>query len=551
MKKEFEPMDYKHPKLLIISTALKYIFAVCLIIFAYSQTGERICLIAGLMELAIIFLVSNALIRANHFIGWILNSLLLLLLNVQMAVLAFGNTYISLVMMTNLDSVRDLSGQAVVYIPALVAALVLSFLPIRHVGTWKTAEARLLALALAAELIFTMCIGSAGSPLFSYYTLIKQGIDAQTPSESITKGKDYTEIFHGTTIIGRIKKPEGLPENPNIIAIFTEGLSQNIVTDKRKIMPNVAAYERKSINFTNYFNHTFATYRALSGQLYSGYQKHNYDSNALISLQDILSDKGYTTSFINTEIRNINFTNYLQDMGFDEVISDPAFVSNGVADTISDKDAYELLFDTVKEQGKDDKPFFTAIYTFGTHTSLDSPDEKFGDGSDSLLNKFYNLDCQFGAFMKKFEKSDLADNTIIFFTADHAAYQDRLFNTSFPDYERNHTELDEMPFFIYHKGVEPQKIDVEGRNTLDFAPTVLDYLDISTNNYFLGTTLFSGLDNNNNYDTIFTDSASYVSTRGGEIRWLNDTEHDIMDVKLDMYYEAKQQGPPETAQSDK
>ncbi len=544
-------MNYKHPILLTISTALKYLFAIGLIIFAYSQTGQLLCLIAGLMELAIIFLFSNSLIRANHILGWIVNGFLLLLLNIQMAVLTFGNTYISLVMMTNLDSVKDLSGQAVVYISAIAAALVLSFIPARHVGTWKIAEARLLSLVLAVELIFTMCIGSAASPLFSYYTLIKQQIDAQTPSKNIVKGKDYTEPFHGTTITGRIKKPEALPEQPNVIAIFTEGLSQNIVTDSRNIMPNVAAYEKKSINFTNYFNHTFATYRALSGQLYSGYQKDNYDSNALISLQDILSDRGYTTTFINTETRNINFTNYLQDMGFDEVISDPAFISNGIADSISDKDAYELLFDTAEKLAKDGKPFFTAIYTFGTHTSLDSPDEKFGDESDSLLNKFYNLDYQFGAFMEKYEKSDLAENTIIFFTADHAAYQDRLFKTSFPDYERKHTELDEMPFFIYYKGITPQTLDVEGRNTLDFAPTVLDYLDISTNNYFLGTTLFSGLDNNNNYDTIFTDSSNYASTRGGEIRSLTETERDIIKVKLDMYYEAKQQGPPETESTDK
>ena len=487
-------MNYKHPILLTISTALKYLFAIGLIIFAYSQTGQLLCLIAGLMELAIIFLFSNSLIRANHILGWIVNGFLLLLLNIQMAVLTFGNTYISLVMMTNLDSVKDLSGQAVVYISAIAAALVLSFIPARHVGTWKIAEARLLSLVLAVELIFTMCIGSAASPLFSYYTLIKQQIDAQTPSKNIVKGKDYTEPFHGTTITGRIKKPEALPEQPNVIAIFTEGLSQNIVTDSRNIMPNVAAYEKKSINFTNYFNHTFATYRALSGQLYSGYQKDNYDSNALISLQDILSDRGYTTAFINTETRNINFTNYLQDMGFDEVISDPAFISNGIADSISDKDAYDLLFDTVEEQAKKDKPFFTA---------------------------------------------------------DHAAYQDRLFKTSFPDYERKHTELDEMPFFIYYKGITPQTLDVEGRNTLDFAPTVLDYLDISTNNYFLGTTLFSGLDNNNNYDTIFTDSSNYASTRGGEIRSLTETERDIIKVKLDMYYEAKQQGPPETESTDK
>lgn len=536
-------MNYRHPIILIITTILKYLFAAGLIVYAYLRTGQTFCLAAGIMELLIIFLFSNSLIRFNHILGWIINGLLLLLLNVQMAVLIFGNTYISLVMMTNLDSVQDLSGQALVYISAIVIALILSFIPARHVGSAKTAEARLLALVLVVELIFTMCVGNAASPLFAYYALIRQGIDAQAPVKNVTEGKDYTETFHSTTISGRIKLPETLPKQPNVIVIFSEGLSQNIVSDSRNIMPNVAAYEKKSINFTNYYNHTFATYRALSGQLYSGYQLNNYDSNSLVSLQDILKFKGYTTSFINTETRNMNFTNYLLEMGFDEVIGDPSYMSNGIADSISDKDAYEILFDTATEKSKSEQPFFTAIYTFGTHTSLDSPDEKFGDGSDSMLNKFYNLDCQFGKFMEKFEKSDLAEDTIIFFTADHAAYQDRLFKETFPDYERSHTELDTMPLFIYHKGIEARQIDVEGRNTLDFAPTVLDYLDISTENYFLGSTLFSGLDNNNNYDTIFTDSAVYASTRGAEIRWLTDTEQEIIRVKLGMYYKAKQQEP--------
>ena len=375
--------------------------------------------------------------------------------------------------------------------------------------------------------------------------LCRQGIDAQAQTKSLDEGKDYTSVFYSTYIAGNIRLPKTLPEKPNIIVIFTEGLSQNIVADKRNIMPNVAAYEKKSINFTNYYNHTFATYRALSGQLYSGFQLNNYDGNTLVSLQDILSDRGYTTTFINTETRNINFTNYLLDMNFDEVISDPEFRSNGPADSISDKDAYTLLFDTVSEKAGGDKPFLTAIYTFGTHTSLDSPDEKFGDGSDTMLNKYYNMDCQFGEFMKKFEESSLADNTIIFFTADHAAYQDRLFRESFPDHERAHTEVDEMPFFIYHSGIEPQQIDVEGRTTLDFTPTIMDYLDISgVENYFLGRTLFSGSDNNNNYDTVFTDSAVFASTRGGQIHGLTESEKGILDVKLKEYYAAKQQEPP-------
>lgn len=537
-------MDNIITKLLWCTTIIKYLLAGGLIAFAYSQTGKGLYLIAGYLELAVILLISNALIRKNRIAGWIINGILLLALNVQMAVLTFGNTYISLVMMTNLDSVQDLEGQAVTYISAIAGALILSFLPAADIKLKRTTEARLLALALISELAFTMCYGSAYSPIFAYGSLIWQGFNSQQPANNIEKGKDYTEFFHSTTIGEKFSKPKTLPKDPNVIIIFTEGLSENIVTDEREIMPNIASYEDKSICFENYYNHTFATYRALSGQLYSGYQLNNYDSNSLISLQDILKDKGYSTCFINTETRNLNFTKYLQAMGFDEVIGDPGFESNGPADTISDKDAYELLYDTVMEKGEEDKPFFTAIYTFGTHTSLDSPDEVFEDGSDSILNKFYNLDLQFGKFMQKFLKSSLSDNTVIFFTADHAAYQDRLFNIAFPDYEREHTELDRIPFFIYYKDVEPQTIDVQGRNTLDFTPTVLDFLDISVENYFLGTTLFAGLDNNNNYDTFFTDSAAYASTRGSEINRLTSTEREILGVKLGQYYVAKTQEPP-------
>ncbi|MDO4805551.1 MAG: sulfatase-like hydrolase/transferase [Lachnospiraceae bacterium] len=535
----------KRPKLLTCTTAIKYAFSAGLIAFAYSQIGDGRYLIAGYLELAAIFLISNALIRKKRIAGWVVNGILLLALNVQMAVLTFGNTYISLVMMTNLDSVQDLAGQAFVYGTAIASAVILSFLPAKDIRIKRTAEARLLALVLVCELAFTMFCGSSFSPIYAYWTLAAQKIEAQAPQRNIQAGVNYTEFFHNTTVAQKYKKPEELPENPNVIVIFTEGLSENIIEDKRHIMANVAAYENKSVHFENYYNHTFATYRALSGQLYSGYQLNNYDANSLISLQDILADKGYTTTFINTETRNLNFTNYLIEMGFDEVLSDPEVVSNGPADSISDKDAYELLYDTVVAQGKEDRPFFTAIYTFGTHTSLDSPDEVFGDGSDSILNKFYNLDLQFGKFMQKFMKSDLAENTVIFFTADHAAYQDRLFNISFPDYERVHTELDRIPFFIYYKGIEPLAVDVEGRNTLDFAPTVLDFLDISENNFFLGTTLFSGLDNNNNYDTIFADSAVYAITRGAEIRKLTDTEKNIIKVKLGQYYAAKSQALPE------
>ena len=73
-----------------------------------------------------------------------------------------------------------------------------------------------------------------------------------------------------------LKKPNNLPESPNVILIFVEGMSQHIIDDERNIAPNIREVQSKSLNFKNYYNHTFATYAGIIGQLYSGYQLQNH-----------------------------------------------------------------------------------------------------------------------------------------------------------------------------------------------------------------------------------------------------------------------------------
>ena len=60
----------------------------------------------------------------------------------------------------------------------------------------------------------------------------------------------------------------------------------------------------------------------------------------------------------------------------------------------------------------------TAIYTFGSHISFDSPkgEARFEDGKDTTLNKMRNVDVQFGAFMEKLKNSRVI-------SADTAAYE--------------------------------------------------------------------------------------------------------------------------------
>lgn len=94
----------------------------------------------------------------------------------QSLVLWFGGDYISLVMLTNLDNIRDLSGKIVVYILGIAAVLVFSFFPAARLletvnRILRKIYRRFLPLVLLAELLFTLIYGNIHSPLFAYWRL--------------------------------------------------------------------------------------------------------------------------------------------------------------------------------------------------------------------------------------------------------------------------------------------------------------------------------------------------------------------------------------------
>lgn len=526
----------------IVLTVVKYCFSLALIILAGSVHGKRY-MAAAFLELLIFFALTNLIAGKSRRAGQIVNVILLAFLNIQMALLSLGGSYLSLLMLSNTDSWNDLAGNFSKYAIWVILIIIGTALPITYIKIPHVNSLALLSVGLAGELIFTMAVGNSYSPYYAYADLAAQKAANDRQAEKIAAMGDQSGRFNASQVLDFRKKPDSLKaKQPNIILIFTEGLSQSIVEDSRNIMPNVAAYEKKSVDFSNYYNHTFATYRGIIGQLYSGYQNDNYDENHLTSIQSVLADQGYQTTFINTEPNNASFAAYLERMGFDEVKGEPGLgIYEGNQDYMSDKEAYEALWDTVSEQEEAGKPFFTAIYTFGTHISLGSYDEKFGDGKSDELNKFYNADAQFGAFMDKFENSDISDNTIVVFTADHSTYTDDAWHEEFKNVPRACSDVDRVPFFIYYKGIEPETLDVRGRNSLDLVPTILDYLDISAFNSFLGMSLFSPPDNNNEFDTIFSDPSFQISTKDGLMAPLEGAQKDVFNSNLEAYYAKKLQ----------
>ena len=364
---------------------IKYLFSLIISLLAISSTKNFGYTIISLIELSLIFFLSNFFIKRFQVITQIFNSVLLLLYNTQILVLNFGTSYVTLTMVDNISSWEALGGRAFIYGFAILLLLFFSFLPINKIELldtskfkranlqddpiWKFQDLIFAILILVFELIVLQFLPVKMSPTVSTYNLVQDKIEFEkVKRETLIKSEKLKQKFLKDGVQDYVKKPSNLPDKPNIILIFTEGFSHHIIDDSRNITPTIKEYESKSISFRNYYNHTFATYRGIESQLFSGYQIENNSRNYLISLPKFLSGQGYKTEFINTEPKNKEFTDYLSDLGFDNIYSSK--LENGRKISF-DKEAYEELFSQIENYSKNKSPFLISMYTFGTHIGSD------------------------------------------------------------------------------------------------------------------------------------------------------------------------------------
>lgn len=292
------------------------------------------------------------------------------------------------------------------------------------------------------------------------------------------------------------------PKHYNIVLFFMEGFSRIIIS--KDLTPNLYKISHMSLDVQNYYNHTATTYRGMRGQLTSFYQAssgltfkfRNKADKILTSLPRILNNLGYETAHQSCENNTTKMSKSFYDIGYKNIIGynyvyKGANLNNVVnIQQLTDKESYDLAFKKISNLKQ---PFFYSLYSVGTHfgyqRSIDSI--KYKDGKDRMLNNYFNLDYQIGEFFKKFNSSKLADNTILIITADHAAVADKDFNAHFPNNHANNTMVDQIPLFIYKKGVTPTVIDANGLNSLSLAPTICDILGIrNLKNKFLGISIF-------------------------------------------------------------
>lgn len=310
---------------------------------------------------------------------------------------------------------------------------------------------------------------------------------------------------------------------PNILVIFSEGVSARLIGAYGGrypgLTPNIDALAARSMQVEDYFNHTAATFRGLAGQLSSGFsyaggggkegwvKAENQAGLARIRRQTlplIAHAAGYDSYFFAPHKANRPIILMLRSLGFDEVFHYASIErellgghATGRPGTgaLSDQSLFRGLvaFLRRREASGDDTPFFAATYNIGTHAFLaNAPEDVRYAGSDNAaLGKLHNYDAALGEFLRYFEASPWADNTLLVFTSDHATYPEPPFREVAGNDLKPYF-VDRIPLLVldpFHR--LPKTLDAQGRNSLDLAPTVLQLAGMQTRaNSFVGRSLF-------------------------------------------------------------
>ena len=521
-----------------LTSILKIAFSLIITIYAAVNYNTFDVFTYNMFDMGMILLISNIILNFNKKLGVVINDILVLLFNSNLCVYLFAGDYVNKIMLSNLTSIDELMGNAVIYISGVLLVIIFSMLRVKPIVAKIKSQ---IIFFISIIIVFLVSIILTHNVLYycsksafgGYASLIKEYVVYWNKVSDIKSNKTSDGEFYHEGVTDFIKKDKNLAKKPNVIVIYTEGLSNNVIYDKREIMPNVKKIAEESISFTNYYNHEAATFRGLMGQTYSGFQFDNFDKNSLISMADIMHNNGYYTEFYNTEPNNDGIIDFLKLLNYDKVVSEKKKYA-GTQNSIPDKDAYSILINEAKKLNKEEKPFLLSMYTVGTHMSFDSIYNKFGNGKSNVLNRFYDCDSGFGEFIEAFKSSELFDNTVLVFTADHASYVDNDYTKAFPKYKRDAQFFDQVPFFIYYKNCEPKEIDVNGRTSLNFAPTLLDFLDITGENYFLGSSLFGN--EPTEFDYIYWDGSNFKKSNNSRITAFNNASSNETVQKIYNYF---------------
>jgi len=201
------------------------------------------------------------------------------------------------------------------------------------------------------------------------------------------------------------------------------------------------------------------------------------------TIADLLKKRDYHTQFVyGGESHFDNMKSFFLGNGFVDMqdlatFENPEFVGSWGA---SDQDLYNHAHRGFEQLAKQNKPFFSLVFSSSNHNPYEYPDNKiepYNEPKRTVENAVRYADFALGEYIEKAKKSNYWDNTIFVAIADHDA---RTYGSSAIPIRNFH-----IPAVIFGGGVNANK-DARLVSQIDIAPTLLSLAGISAEHPMVG-----------------------------------------------------------------
>lgn len=228
-----------------------------------------------------------------------------------------------------------------------------------------------------------------------------------------------------------------------------------------------------------------------------------YGSSDFSSLAKLFSSYGYSTNAYHGFVKNF----WSRDLAYKSFGYDKFYSSNNYPEGtklnmgLNDGDFFDISADYIKSQPK---PSLSSLITLSSHTPFEispltqelglNPKDHPNQVAGFLENINY-VDRMLGSFINELKANDLYDDTLIIIYGDHTPVLPA-FSAGSITYDPNSNQLLTTPIIIKLPSQTEGETHYNRGTNLDIMPTLLDLVDIKTNQLMFGSSLFHQIENN-------------------------------------------------------
>lgn len=346
------------------------------------------------------------------------------------------------------------------------------------------------------------------------YAFARSGIMYfQNPDESLMPHTDSPVRY---PFVHESQSSKRFKEKPKFVFLILIESFSSVYVDKktesgREITPFINRLAKETLFFDEFYANSMQTERGHSATICSLIPSYrtkimsSYIKNNFRCLPEILSEQGYTTTFIQGHPRLTfdNTGNFMRRIGFHHVLSmDETFVKPDEQPYVwgwglQDDKFYQKTFgylDKLREVDPQAK-LFTMMATISNHQGFDEmPDEQkyifpFPKSfKENFINSMNLADKYLETFFQELDRRGWRDDSLVIIMGDHG------FPTGMRQNVSNemgfYNELFRVPLIVmWGNKIRPARIKNFAFSQIDVAPSIVDWLGINTSTPFVGKSL--------------------------------------------------------------